>query len=193
MHRVGWKQPHGNRRAASDQTAPPAVLPRVTTLLQRVQNSFRCRVLRPLLRLLKGGISPKRLGWSLAIALVVGISPFLGVTTLAMFFIAWMCRLNHVATQIGIHLVSPLQWILFLPFIHLGILLFHSHKLPISRAAILHLSHRHPLQLVHLLWQWEWHALVIWLVFAVMAAPLLAVQIRRMLVLSMRRHKDLLL
>ncbi len=126
-------------------------------------------------------------------ALVVGISPFLGFTTVAMFLIAWACRLNHVATQIGIHLVSPLQWLLFLPFIHLGIVLFHSHKLPMSRGAILHLSHRHPLQLVHLLWQWEWHALVIWLVFAVAAAPLLAVQIRRMLVLSMRRHRDLLL
>ena len=149
-------------------------------------------MLRPLLRLLKGGISPKLLGWSLAIALVVGISPFLGFTTVAMFLIAWMCRLNQVATQIGIHLVAPLQWLLFLPFINLGIMLFHSHKLPMSRSAILHLSHRHPLQLVHLLWQWEWHALVIWLLFAVVLAPLLAVQIRRTLVLSMRHHKDLL-
>ncbi len=150
-------------------------------------------MLRPLLRLLRGGISPRRLGWSLAIAIVVGVSPFLGVTTIAMLLIAWICRLNQVATQIGIHMVSPLQWLLFLPFIHLGIVLFHSHKLPLSRAAILHLSHRHPLQLVHLLWQWEWHALVIWFVFAAVAAPLLAVALRRMLVLSMRRHKDLLL
>lgn len=161
-------------------------------LIKRIQNSFRCRVLRPLLRLLKGGISPKRLGWSLAIALVVGISPFLGVTTIAMLLIAWVCRLNQVATQIGIHLVSPLQWLLFLPFVHLGVLIFHSRGLPMSRGEILHLSHRHPVQLVHLLWQWEWHALVIWFFLALMIAPLLAVQIRRMLVLSMRRHKDLL-
>lgn len=164
----------------------------MTSLPRRIRNTFRCRVLRPLLRLLKGGISPKRLGWSLAVALVVGVSPFLGFTTVAMLLIAWSCGLNQVATQIGIHMVAPLQWLLFLPFIHLGIVLFHSHKLPMSRAAILHLSHRHPLQLVHLLWQWEWHALVIWLVFALVAAPLLAVQIRRMLVLSMRRHRDLL-
>lgn len=149
-------------------------------------------MLRPLLRLLKGGISPKRLGWSLAIALVVGISPVLGFTTVAMLLIAWSFRLNQVATQIGIHMVAPLQWLLFLPFIHLGVVLFHSHKLPMSRAAILHLSHRHPIQLVHLLWQWEWHALVIWLAFALVLAPLLAIQMRRMLVLSMRRHKDLL-
>ena len=100
--------------------------------------------------------------------------------------------MNHVATQIGIHVVAPLQWLLFLPFIHLGIVVFRAHRLPMSKAAILHLSHRHPLQLVHLLWQWEWHALVIWAVFAAVVAPLLAVQIRRALVLSMRRHRDLL-
>ncbi len=184
--------PNPNPHAASDKIGLPALQRGVITPFRHIRNSFRCRVLRPLLRLLKRGVSPKRLGWSLAIAIVVGISPFLGFTTVAMLLIAWLCGLNQVATQIGIHTVAPLQWLLFLPFVHLGIVLFHSHKLPLSRAAILHLSHRHPLQLVHLLWQWEWHALVIWLFFALVAAPLLAVQIRRMLVLSIRRHKDLL-
>ena len=153
---------------------------------------LRCRILRPLLRLLRRGVSPKRLAWSLAIAVVVGINPFLGVTTVVMVLLAWIFRLNHVATQIGIHLVAPLQWLLFIPFIHAGIVLFRSHGLPLTKADILHLSHRHPLQLIHLLWQWEWHALCIWAVFAVLLAPLLALQIRRMLVLSMRRHRDLM-
>lgn len=159
---------------------------------QRVRNYVRCRIIRPLLRLLKGGISPKRLGWSLAIAVVIGVNPLLGFTTVCMLFLAWVFRLNQVATQIGIHLVSPLQWLLFLPFVHAGILLFGSHPLPLTRRAILHLSHRHPVQLIHLLWEWEWHALVIWAIFAAVVAPLLAVQIRRMLILSMRHHKDLL-
>jgi hypothetical protein len=108
-----------------------------------------------------------------------------------MLLLAWLFKLNHIATQIGIHTVAPLQWLLFLPFIHAGIVLFGAHPLPMSRADILHLSHRHPLQLIHLLWQWEWHALVIWALFAALLAPPIALQIRRMLVLSMRRHKDL--
>jgi len=145
-----------------------------------------------LLRLLKRGVSPKRLAWSLAVALLVGVNPFLGLTTISMLLLAWLFKLNQVATQIGIHVVAPLQWLLFLPFIHAGIVLFGAHRLPMSRADILHLSHRHPLQLIHLLWQWEWHALVIWALFASALAPLIAVQIRRILVLSMRRHKDLL-
>ena len=149
-------------------------------------------MLRPLLRLLRRGVSPRRLAWSLAVALVVGVNPFLGVTTVTMLLLAWAFRLNHVATQIGIHVVAPLQWLLFLPFIHLGIVLFHAHRLPLSKRDIMHLSHRHPLQLIHLLWQWEWHALVIWAVFAGLLAPVLAAWIRRALVVSMRRHRDLM-
>jgi uncharacterized protein (DUF2062 family) len=161
-------------------------------LRQRTRNFLRCRILRPLLRLLKRGVSPKRLAWSLAVALLVGVNPFLGLTTASMLLLAWLFKLNHVATQIGIHVVSPLQWLLFLPLIHAGAILFRAHRLTVTKREILHLSHRHPLQLIHLMWQWEWHALVIWAVAAAVLAPLLAAQIRKMLILSMRRHKDLL-
>ncbi len=161
-------------------------------LPKRARDVLRCHVLRPLLRLLRRGVSPKRLAWSLAVALLVGVNPFIGLTTILMLLVAWIFRLNYVATQIGIHVVAPLQWLLFLPFIHLGILLFRTHRLPMTKAEIVHLSHRHPLRLVHLLWQWEWHALVIWGVFALLLTPPLAIQLRRLLVLAMRREKNLL-
>ncbi len=161
-------------------------------LIQYVGNTFRCRVLRPLLRVLRRGVSPKRLAWSLAVALVMGVNPFLGMTTVLMLVVAWAFGLNQVATQIGIHLMAPLQWMLFLPFIHAGILVFRTRRLPMTREEILHLSHRHPVQLVRLLWQWEWHALVIWGLFALVITPLLAAQIRRMLVGAMRRHHELM-
>lgn len=145
-----------------------------------------------MLRLLKRGASPKRLAWSLAVAVVIGINPFLGLTTVTMILLAWVFGLNHVATQIGIHTVAPLQWLLFLPFMRAGMLLFGARPLPLSGKTILHMSERHPLRIIHLLWQWEWHALVIWLVVAAVLTPVMARQIRKMLVLSMRRHKDLL-
>ncbi|MBA3913710.1 MAG: DUF2062 domain-containing protein [Acidobacteriales bacterium] len=163
----------------------------MTTLAERTRSFLRCRILRPLLRLLKRGVSPRRLAWSLAVALMVGINPCLGLTTVSMLLIAWVFKLNHVATQIGIHLVAPIQLLLFLPFIHAGIVLFRTHPLPVSRTDIRRLSHHHPLQLAHLLWQWEWHALVIWALCAALLVPLLAAQIRKILVLSMRRHRDL--
>jgi len=99
--------------------------------------------------------------------------------------------LNQVASQIGSHIVAPLHVILFIPFIDLGVHLFHTRQLPLSRKQIEHLSH-HPLRLVHEIWQWEWHALVVWGVVAAVAMPLLALYLRRALVLLMRRHRTLL-
>ena len=110
-----------------------------------------------------------------------------------MILIASIFRLNHVATQIGIHLVSPLQWLLFIPFIHLGTLLFRGESLPLTKNEILRLSHHHPIRLVRILWEWEWHALVVWVVVAVILAPPLALLIRRALVVGTRRHRDLLI
>ena len=60
-----------------------------------------------------------------------------------------------------------------------------------NRKQLEHLSH-HPLRLFHEIWRWEWHALVVWGVFAAVLMPLLAIYLRRALVMMMRRHKTLL-
>jgi hypothetical protein len=59
------------------------------------------------------------------------------------------------------------------------------------RQQIEHLSH-HPWRLLHDIWQWEWHALTVWGLVTAIALPLLAMYLRRALVLLMRRHKALL-
>jgi hypothetical protein len=63
--------------------------------------------------------------------------------------------------------------------------------LAMDRRQLEHLSH-HPLRLLHEIWQWEWHALIIWGVVAAIAMPLLAVYLRRALVVPLWRHKTLL-
>jgi hypothetical protein len=80
--------------------------------------------------------------------------------------------------------------LLFIPFIELGVHLFHTRRLPLNRHQIEHLSH-HPLWLIRNIWQWEWHALIVWGLVAAITMPLLAVSIRRALVLLMRRHRTL--
>ncbi len=156
-----------------------------------VREFFRCRVLRPLLRLLRGGVTPRRLAWSLALGIVVGINPSVGVTTLVVIMLAWTFGLNQVASQIGLHVVAPLHLVLFIPFIELGVHLFHTRHLPMDRHQLEQLSH-HPWRLVKEIWLWEWHALVVWAVIAVVVMPLLALWIRRGLVVLMRRHKALM-
>jgi hypothetical protein len=52
------------------------------------------------------------------------------------------------------------------------------------------LSH-HPWHLVRNIWQWEWHALMVWSLVAAITMPVLALYMRRALVLLMRRHRTL--
>ena len=156
-----------------------------------IREAFRHKVLRPLLCLLRGGVTPRRLAWSLALGIVLGINPSLGFTTFAVILLAWMFGLNHVASQIGAHSMTPLHLLLFLPFIQLGVHLFHTRRLPLDRRQIEHLSH-HPWRLIHEIWQWEWHALIVWGIVAVLAMPLLAIYLRRALVLLMRRNSTLM-
>jgi uncharacterized protein (DUF2062 family) len=158
---------------------------------ESVRELVRCKVLRPLLRLLRGGVTPRRLAWSLALGMVIGINPSVGLTTLIVVLLAWIFGLNQLASQIGSHVVAPLHLLLFIPFIELGVHLFHTGRLPLTRRQIEHLSH-HPWRLFHEIWQWEWHALVIWGVMAVILMPLLAIYLRRALVLLLRRHSALI-
>ena len=156
-----------------------------------IRERFRCHVLRPLLRLLRGGLTPRRLAWSLAFGMVVGINPSVGLTTLLVLILAWIFGLNKLASLIGTHVVAPLHLLLFIPFIQLGVHLFHTRKLPMDRKQLEHLGH-HPLRLFHEIWQWEWHALLVWAVVAGVSMPLLAKYLRRALVMLLRRHKTLL-
>jgi uncharacterized protein (DUF2062 family) len=158
---------------------------------QAIREFVRCKVLRPLLRLLRGGVTPRRLAWSLALGIVVGVNPSVGLTTLLVILLAWTFGLSQVASQIGAHAVTPFHLLLFIPFIELGVHLFHTRQLPMSRRQLEHLSH-HPLRMIREIWQWEWHALVVWCLVAVLIMPLLAKYIRRGLVLLMRRNRVLL-
>ena len=151
----------------------------------------RCKVLRPLLRQLRGGATPRRIAWSLAFGMVVGINPSVGLTTVLVILFAWAFGLNQIASQIGTHVVAPVHVLLFIPFMHLGIVLFHLRRLPLDRKGLEHLSH-HPVLLIRELWQWEWHALLVWAAIAVVAMPLLALYLRRALVMLLRRHRGLL-
>jgi uncharacterized protein (DUF2062 family) len=173
-------QPNTRRRASHLNVLLP----------ESIREFLRCRILHPLLRLLRGGVTPRRLAWSLALGIVVGINPSVGLTTLVVVLLAWTLGLNQVASQIGAHAMAPIHLLLFVPFIELGVHLFHTRRLPLSRRQIEHLSH-HPWRLVRDIWQWEWHALIVWGLVAAVAMPLLALYIRRALVMLMRRHPTL--
>ena len=131
--------------------------------------------------LLRRGVDPNRLAWSLALGVVIGVNPLLGSTTLMALAFAALFRLNLVATQVGNHAVYPLELLMFPVFIKAGSMIFHTERLPLEGKALLDAVKHHPWATTRLLWNWEWHALVVWAVFAGLAMPVIAMAIRPVL------------
>jgi uncharacterized protein (DUF2062 family) len=85
-----------------------------------LKNWLNRRLLEPLLALLRQGISPRRLALCVAIAIVVGNIPILGVSTILCTFIALIFRLNFPAIQLVQAAMAPTQLLLIIPFVRLG-------------------------------------------------------------------------
>ncbi len=131
--------------------------------------------------LLRMGADPDKLAWSLALGLVVGVNPLLGSTTLVALGLASALRLNIVASQVGNHAVYPLELLMFPAFIKVGSLVFDTPKLPLAGKALWYAVKHHPWETTRLLWSWEWHALIVWAVFASVAVPTIALSSEPML------------
>jgi uncharacterized protein (DUF2062 family) len=132
------------------------------------------RAALPILALLRMGASPEKLAWSIAAGLLIGINPILGSTTILCLALAFLFRLNIAASQIGNHLVYPLEVILIIPFIRMASRIFHTAPMPLSASRLMEAARNHPLDLSRQLWTWEWHAFVLWAVVAVVAIPIVA-------------------
>jgi len=141
----------------------------------------------PVKRLLRTGATPERLAWSLAVGLVVGVNPLLGSTTLLVLALAGAFRLNVVASQVGNHAMYPVEIVLFPVFIKMGSLLFSTRRLPLEGSNLLAAARQHPWDTTRLLWLWEWHALVVWAAFAVVALPAIALGSKPVLERMQRR------
>jgi uncharacterized protein (DUF2062 family) len=143
-------------------------------MLMTVASWIHRRIVLPILALLRMGATPERLAWSLAVGLVVGVNPLLGSTTLLALGVAAAFRLNFAASQLGNHAMYPLELAMFPVFVKLGSLLFRTARLPWEGKQLWLAARAHPWDTTRVLWQWEWHALVVWAAFAVVALPAIA-------------------
>jgi uncharacterized protein (DUF2062 family) len=85
-----------------------------------LKNWLKQRLLNPLLALLRQGMAPRRLALCVAIAIVVGNIPILGVSTLLCALIALLFGLNLPAIQLVQASMAPTQLLLIIPFVRLG-------------------------------------------------------------------------
>ncbi|GGA59788.1 hypothetical protein GCM10011507_09120 [Edaphobacter acidisoli] len=139
------------------------------------------RTVLPILALLRMGASPRKLAWSIAVGLLIGINPLLGTTTVFCLAAAFILRLNLVASQLANHVVYPLELLFVIPFIHIASKLFNLEPIPFSANELFHFARKHPIELIRQLWQWEWHAFVLWAALATVAVPLIALALTPLL------------
>jgi len=93
---------------------------------------FRRRIVDPLLALLRQGVSPQRLALCVAIGIVVGNIPILGLSTALCALIALVFRLNLPAMQLVQALMAPTQVLLIIPFVRLGEWILRAPRQPLS-------------------------------------------------------------
>jgi uncharacterized protein (DUF2062 family) len=127
------------------------------------------QIIEPLLAFLKQGMSPPRLALCVAIGVVVGNIPILGVSTILCTVIALVFRLNLPAIQVVQAAMAPSQVLLIIPFVRLGEWMLRVPPQPLSLKAGLALMAEGVIPAVRGLWDAIVHAGFAWLLVAPVA------------------------
>lgn len=131
------------------------------------------RPVRLILELLSQGITPHKIALTVALGVVLGVTPVLGSTTLVCTAAAVVLGLNLPLIQVINYLIYPLQFVLLLPFIQAGQWLFREPPLPLSLAQIAALIRGHFWHAIASLWTYTLHGLVAWLILGAVVALLI--------------------
>jgi uncharacterized protein (DUF2062 family) len=137
-----------------------------------VNNWLYRRILEPLLALLRQGISPDRLALCVAIGVVVGNIPILGISTLLCAAIALAFRLNLPAIQVVQALMAPTQILLIIPFVRLGEWILRVPPQPVSIEKALEIAAHGARYAIAALWDAILHAGFAWILVAPFAVLL---------------------
>ena len=127
---------------------------------------FYRRLVRPIIDLLRQGVTPEKIAFSIALGVALGVFPVLGSTTALCALAALVLRLNLPAIQVVNYFVYPLQIALLIPFFRLGERLFHAPHLPLSVPQIYAMIHANMWNAIRSLWTTAWHAVIVWCLLA---------------------------
>jgi uncharacterized protein (DUF2062 family) len=128
------------------------------------------RLVRPLLALLRQGVTPEKLALSVALGTTISLIPVLGVSTLLCAALAIALRLNMPAIQIVNYLLTPAQLLLIIPLLRFGEWLSGAARYPVTLESGLALISQGIVNAVRVLWDAIVHATLGWLVLAPFAA-----------------------
>lgn len=147
------------------------------------ESFFRRRVTRPIVELMRQGVTPEKMAMSLALGAALGVFPVVGTSTALCALVVFIWRLNLPAIQIVNYFVYPLQIALLIPFFRLGEKMFGAPHLPMSIGQILGAVRASFWGATRFLWTTIWHAAVAWCliapIFVALAYVILVFLLRR--------------
>ena len=137
------------------------------------KNFLQRRVIRPLVKLLRQGVTPEKLALSLALSATLAVIPAFGWSVGLCGLAGLALGLNLPAMQAVNYFLYPVQIALLLPFFRLGEKLFRAPHLPLSVSQIVSMAHANLWGAIKLLWNTTWHAVVVWALLAPFAVALI--------------------
>jgi len=139
------------------------------------------KLVRLILELLSQGITPHKIALTIALGVVLGVTPVLGSTTILCAAAAVVFGINLPLIQVVNYVVYPLQLLLLIPFIQAGQWLFRQPPLPFSFAQLTALLRLRFWQTLAMLWEYTLHGLIAWLILGGMAALIIYIVSRPIL------------
>jgi hypothetical protein len=121
------------------------------------------------MKFLKQGMTPRQLALCVALGIVIGNIPILGVSSILCAAIALVFRLNLPAIQIVQAAMAPTQVLLIIPFVRLGEWLLHAPHQAVSIKEGMALISQGAWHAVIVLWDAILHAGFAWLLVAPVA------------------------
>jgi uncharacterized protein (DUF2062 family) len=129
-----------------------------------MNNFWDKRIVKPILTLLKQGISQEKIALSIAVGAALGIFPILGASTALCALAALILRLNLPAIQLVNFVVYPLQLFLLVPFLRAGGWLVGDQRFSKLGKEIIDLIQNDLWGSFGMLWSLTVYAVLLWLI-----------------------------
>lgn len=123
---------------------------------------WRRKIVRPIQGFLRQGLTPRKLAFTIALGIALGVTPVLGSTALLCTIAAIAFRLNLAAIQLVNWLVYPLQLALLIPFLRMGAWMFGIRPTLLTVVNILALIRANVFHAMAILLSATVHALAVW-------------------------------
>jgi uncharacterized protein (DUF2062 family) len=131
-----------------------------------ISGFFKRRLVQPVLNLLKQGMTPRKLAATVAVGTVAGLVPAFGVSSAISTAVAARFRLNIAATVLVGYLVHPLQLLMIIPYIRMGISVFGMSELRLSLAEMQAMFKEDWLNALNQLWKANLAGVSVWALLA---------------------------